>query len=118
LEMTKSRAYEGDKAVWATLHVCLKTVLKLFHPIIPFLTYKIYSEIYGKNIQFTRFSKPVLKDTVDAYLQHTKALTNFNAEIWKQKTDNNISKKETIQKQIPDELEPFKDELIEMHHLI
>ena len=117
LEMTKGRAYEGDKAVWATLHVCLKAVLKLFHPIIPFVTYKIYSEIYGKNIQTARFSKPILKDVVSPYLEFTKALTNFNAAIWKQKTDNSISKKEEIQKEVPEELEPFKEELIEMHHL-
>jgi valyl-tRNA synthetase len=115
--MTKGRAYDGDKAVWATLHTCLKAVLKLFHPIIPFLTYKVYSEIYGKNIQFTRFSKPVLKDAVSPYLEYTQALTDFNAAIWKQKTDNNISKKEEIQKEVPKELEPFKEELIEMHHL-
>ncbi len=118
LEMTKARAYEGDKAVWATLHVCLKAILKLFHPIIPFLTYKIYSEVYGKNIQFTRFSKPILKTEVQPYLQYTKTLMDFNAEVWKHKTDNNISKKLEIQKEVPEELEQFKDELIEMHHLI
>jgi valyl-tRNA synthetase len=116
--MTKARAYEGDKAVWATLHICLKAVLKLLHPIIPFLTYKIYSEIYGKNIQFTRFAKPVLKNIVSPFLKYTKTLTDFNAAVWKQKTDSNISKKEEIQKDVPEELEPFKDELIEMHHLL
>jgi valyl-tRNA synthetase len=118
LEMTKGRAYEGDKAVWATLHVCLKAVLKLLHPIIPFLTYKVYSEIYGKNIQFARFSKPVLKKHVDSYLKYTQPLTDFNAMIWKQKTDNNISKKDEIHYEVPEELTPFKKELVEMHHLI
>ena len=70
------------------------------------------------NIQLTRFAKPILIDTVQDYLKYTKPLTNFNAEIWKQKTDNGISKKEALQREIPEELEPFKSELTEMHHLI
>ena len=115
--MTKGRAYEGDKAVWATLHVCLKAVLKLFHPIIPFLTYKVYDEIYGKNIQFLRFSKPVLKEETAEYLKFTKSLTEFNAAIWKEKTDKNLSKKEEIKRKIPKDLLLFKEELVEMHHL-
>jgi len=117
IEMTKGRAYNGDKAVWATLHACLKTVLKMLHPIIPFFTYKVYSEIYNQNIQFTRFSAPILKHIVTSYLQYTKELTDFNAIIWKYKTDNNISKKEEIKMDLPEYLFPFKEELIEMHHL-
>ncbi|MBN2154908.1 MAG: valine--tRNA ligase [Candidatus Lokiarchaeota archaeon] len=118
LEMTKVRAYEGDKAVWATLHVCLKAVLKLFHPIIPFLTYKLYQEIYGKNIQLTRFSKPILSDLTESYQKYTNPLTEFNATIWKHKTDQNLSKKEEIHVIVPEELKPFREELIEMHHLV
>ena len=35
-----------------------------------------------------------------------------------EKTDNNISKKEEIKRKVPEELTPFKKELVEMHHLI
>lgn len=41
LEFVKNRAYNGDKAVFATLHKCLKAIIKILYPIIPFITYTI-----------------------------------------------------------------------------
>lgn len=50
LEMVKHRLYGGeDKAAKFTLYKCLLSVLKLYAPIIPFMTEEIYQELFQKN---------------------------------------------------------------------
>ena len=118
LEMVKARAYEGDIAVSATLHKCLKAILKILHPIIPFVTYKLYDMIYGENIQFSSFPSKFAEKEVSKFLEKTQILMDFNSSIWKIKHDNNLSLKDEISKKVPKNLELFKDELVQMHHLV
>jgi valyl-tRNA synthetase len=42
-----------------TLFYSLKTILKLLAPIIPFITYKIYKEIFKGNIHLEEFPKEI-----------------------------------------------------------
>jgi len=65
IELVKGRAYGREKgghheAAWYTLHTVLETVLKLFAPICPFITEKIYRDIYSPNtsIHLEQFPEP------------------------------------------------------------
>jgi valyl-tRNA synthetase len=116
LEMVKSRAYEKDEAATATLHTCLKSILIILNPIIPFLTYKLYNMLYGEDIQFIDFPLKSAQSE-DKLCDLTESLIEFNSLVWKTKHDKKISLKDPISMEIPDELSLFKEDLIEMHHL-
>ena len=53
IELVKQRAYGIDfdekskRAAWSTLHICLKNSLLLLAPIVPFITDKIWREVYS-----------------------------------------------------------------------
>jgi len=48
LEIVKHRAYANDKSAKWTLYKSLLTLLKLFSPIIPFITEEIYQKLFKK----------------------------------------------------------------------
>jgi len=115
LEMVKSRAYEGDDSALYTIHESFKKILKLLAPIIPFITYEAYKKIYGGNIHREAFPE---KCGEKGYSELTEALCNFNSMVWKKKKEMNISLKSEIRGiEIPNELLPFKEDLIAMHNL-
>src|SRR3989344_3632914 len=49
LEISKKRLYEGEKSAKYTLYTGLKTILKLFAPLMPFITEEIYNEKFAKD---------------------------------------------------------------------
>jgi valyl-tRNA synthetase len=49
LEIVKHRAYAGDESAKWTLYKTLLTILKLFSPIIPFITEEIYQNMFKEN---------------------------------------------------------------------
>jgi len=49
LETVKYRAYNNDESAKWTLYKTLLTVLKLYSPLIPFITEEIYQNLYKKN---------------------------------------------------------------------
>lgn len=117
IEIGKQRAYDGDVAVCATLHTCLKAILKILHPITPFVTYRLYDMLYGEDIQFTDYPEKIMEDEVAEYGELSEKLLEFNSDVWKTKHDKKISLKDPIKVEIPEELEPFKEDLISMHHI-
>jgi valyl-tRNA synthetase len=117
LEIVKNRAYNGDKAVFATLHTCLKAIIKILHPIIPFVTYKIYDLLYSENIQFSDFPIKVMEEELSQYLDYSQILIDFNSQVWKYKHDHSLSLKDEVTMAVPKELEIFKDVLVTMHNL-
>jgi len=51
LEMVKYRLYSGkDESALYTLYTALDAILRMFAPIMPFVTEEIYTSIYGKSI--------------------------------------------------------------------
>ncbi|MHA1341205.1 MAG: valine--tRNA ligase [Promethearchaeota archaeon] len=117
IELAKYRAYNNDKAAFATLHTCLKAILIMLHPIIPFITYRIYKTLYNQDVQFLEYPKPIGNKITQNYGDYTEKIIEFNSRIWKIKHEKNISLKEPIKAEIPEELAPFKEELIKMHHI-
>jgi valyl-tRNA synthetase len=125
VEMVKTRAYnrnhdfteiEQKNAEW-TLHQCLKTILKLLAPITPFVTDYIWRSIYSKeSIHIQKFPEadPRLILTEDP----TPIIMKTNSAIWKAKKDANISLKQPIEyANLPKELEPFAQDLRQMHNI-
>jgi valyl-tRNA synthetase len=99
LELVKGRAYnhagsftkgEQNAAVW-TLHKVLETCLLVLHPINPFITSKIYGDVWGEPIEGKRFPEPDER-MLGAKLPFTAAdLQDLNGRIWKSKKDAGLS---------------------------
>ena len=121
IEMVKSRAYgEGfnekeQKAAWYTLHLALKTLLKLLAPITPFISDYVWMELYGKeSIHKENFSKTEWNYGLEKL---TEKLTDFNMKVWKEKKDKGLSLKTEIEIEIPKELKIFEKDLKKMHKI-
>jgi len=121
IEMAKSRAYGEDfnkkeqESAWYTLHLTLKTLLKLFAPIAPHMTDYIWRELYGKeSIHKKPFPKPEWKYGLEKL---TESIENFNTKIWKTKKDKGMSLKAKIKMKIPKDLRQLKKDLKKMHNL-
>jgi valyl-tRNA synthetase len=121
VEMAKSRAYghgfneKEQKAAWHTLHLVLKTLLRLFAPIAPYITEYVWGELYGKeSIHLESLPKPEWKFDFEKF---TGQITEFNTNIWKTKKDKGLSLKTEIKIKIPKELKQFEKDLVMMHNI-
>jgi valyl-tRNA synthetase len=121
VEMAKPRAYGQDfsekeqKAAWYTLHLVLKTLLKLFAPIAPYITDCVWRELYGKeSIHLESLPKPEWKFGLEKF---TGQIIEFNTNIWKMKKDKGLSLKTEVEVKIPKELKGFEKDLVKMHNI-
>ncbi len=123
LELVKSRAYnnenkftkqEQDSALW-TLNHCLDTLLKLLAPVTPFITYKIYKDLTGKDIHKQEFPEKGKIKNFEKFT--TDELISLNSEIWRLKKEKGLSLKDPIEYKIPEKFKPIEKELLEMHKI-
>ncbi len=121
LEMAKPRAYgqgfneKEQEAAWYTLHLVLKTLLKLFAPIAPFITDYTWRELYGKeSIHLELLPKPEWGFGLEKF---TGQITEFNTNIWKMKKDKGLSLKTEVKIEVPKELKVFEKDLVMMHNI-
>ena len=123
LELVKNRAYnekakftkEEENAAIYTLHYCLDTILKLWAPVLPLMTSKIYKELRNKDIHNEKF--PEIEHKVKSELTK-EDIINLNSEIWKTKKDNNLSLKDKIDYlTIPVKFKIIEKDLKEMHNI-
>src|SRR5437899_1360689 len=117
VEMVKARAYEGDTGARWTLHACLRDLLRLLAPVIPFSTDKIWRSVYDGSVHAERFPMP--RDGIPASrADFTEGLLAFNADVWKRKRDQGLSLNvELPGVDVPPGLKPFEGDLKRMHHL-
>jgi valyl-tRNA synthetase len=117
IEMVKGRAYEGQTGALFTLHEVLKALLRLMAPITPFITARIWEEVYGGNIH--REAMPeVREDRTSTLVELTQPLIDFNSEVWKLKKDKGLSLREDVSGiAVPAALVSFEDDLTRMHGL-
>lgn len=120
IEMVKSRAYGNrskaeQKAACYTLHTCLKTILQLLSPIIPFITDYLWQGLYSKKtIHSEQFPEPKWKgDLTDL----TQKIVEFNSAVWNKKKEKGLSLKDSIEIKIPKELKRFEKDLKVMHNI-
>ena len=105
-------------ACW-TLYYTLKSILKAFSPIIPYITDYLYRSLFNETINLQTFEKP-LEIAFNLTPEITNSIKNFNASIWKIKQEKNLSLKDPIElefKNYPSELGQFKDDLEQMHNI-
>jgi|TARA_B100001750_G_scaffold90962_1_gene71867 valyl-tRNA synthetase len=121
IELVKQRAYGTDfdekskRAAWSTLHICLKNSLLLLAPIVPFITDKIWREVYSdQSIHKQIFQKNEFKYE---FKESTEKIIEFNSLIWNKKKQMGTSLKNEISENVPKELEVFKKDLEAMHRL-
>ena len=115
VEMAKSRAYEGDGGARWTLHAVLRDVLRLVAPVTPFITDKIWRDVYGGSVHEDLF--PQLRDVNEEMRDLTAKLLEFNSLLWKEKKDSGRSLKDPLLNvKVPDELHLFAEDLRRMHH--
>ncbi len=118
VEMAKSRAYQGDSGSLYALHQCLRTMLKILAPITPFITEKIWLEIYGGEVHKEKMPESS-KEKMSPLSEVTDQLLEFNSGMWKTKKDQGMSlKAELAGVEIPEALKPFEEDLVVMHNLV
>lgn len=121
IEMVKTRAY-GEKfdkseqqSAQFTLHTCLKVILQLLSPVIPFITDQVWTELYSKtSIHLEPYPEPKWKSDLK---QLTKKIVEFNSKVWNWKKEIGLSLKDAVEIGIPKELKMFEKDLKAMHNL-
>lgn len=123
IELVKNRAYNSENkfspeeqrgAVW-TLHYCLEVLLKLFAPVIPMITYKLYKTLNGKDIHFQKFPA-VAKEFAIPF--KTDELISINSAIWKAKKDKGLSLKDPVQELVlPEKLKEIEKDFLLAHNV-
>jgi len=112
LELVKGRAYNGEgkfskeeqAGAIFTLNYCLEKMLLLLAPIVPAITSKIYSDIYGKDVHEQEFPKAGSAGKKDSTGQGARgmgrgakakieSLLAVNSFVWKAKREKQLSLK-------------------------
>ncbi|OGS46458.1 MAG: valine--tRNA ligase [Euryarchaeota archaeon RBG_16_67_27] len=118
VEMVKARGYAGDPGARWTLHTCLRGLLRLLAPVIPFSTDRIWRSVYGGSVHAELFPRP-LDGIPAARREATDAILAFNSEIWKAKRDRGASLNvEWPGVAVPAALEQYGPDLRRMHRLV
>jgi valyl-tRNA synthetase len=122
VEMVKPRAYgqgfskQQQRAAWYTLHTVLRTVLLLLAPITPFMTDRVWRQLYSRSsIHTETFPRAVWSK---AHRQYTEPMLAFNRDVWKVKQEKNLALRDPLEMQVPKKLARFQDDLIKMHSLV
>ncbi|MBD3405411.1 MAG: valine--tRNA ligase [Candidatus Lokiarchaeota archaeon] len=124
IEMLKGRCFNGDdafseeeqKSAWWTLHQVLKMILKAMAPVIPFVTDRIYRELYDKEGIHNQSYPTPQKEWQTDLVSHTDLVLQVNAGFWKFKREHNLSLRKGLPEAwIQSELEPWAKDLQAMH---
>ncbi len=123
LELVKKRAYNRDgmftleeqRSTWAALHMVLKNILLILHPVIPFVTDYIWRELYGASALDQPFP-----ERLETGLERSliPMVMELNSAIWRYKEMNGLKRKDPISLvAIPRELEPFAKDIKALHNV-
>jgi len=124
LELVKPRAYNQDRrftkseqaAAIRTLNEVLEKILLLLAPITPFITRKLYKDLFGKIVEEQRFPKPEKHMARIGF--KTEELLELNSRIWKAKKDKGLSLKAKIKKAtLPRKFRKIEKDLVDAHNI-
>jgi len=125
IEMVKSRAYNQEKrfsreeqnAALETLYGVLEIMLRLLAPVLPFITYKIYKDVWGKDIHSEDFPEADEKAIRAKIFFSTEELLELNSLVWKAKKDKGLSLKTEVKRlEVPEKFRPIMEDLKRTHN--
>ncbi len=123
LELVKNRAYNTDNrfseeeqnAAVATLRYCLEKLLLILAPIVPMITYKLYSDLFSKDVHFEKFPAA---ESYELPGFTGEQLEDLNRSIWKQHTEKGLTLKAEIKEAvIPEKFRPIESDLKAAHNI-
>ena len=123
MELVKPRVYNKDnqytederRSAYATLHLVLKTILKILHPVAPFVTDYIWRELYGGGILNQRFPE---RFDVDVDVELMDEIMELNSRIWRFKAENGLKKRDPIKRlTLPPRFKPIEKDLKIFHNI-
>ncbi|MBI2134306.1 valine--tRNA ligase [Candidatus Woesearchaeota archaeon] len=124
IELVKNRAYNRDakfteeeqRSACYALHCCLDVILKLWAPVIPFITFRIFKELRGKDIHFEDFPVACKKARIGF---SSEDLAELNRQIWKSKKEKGLSLRAEVKKAtIPKKFRAIGKDLVFTHNII
>ncbi|MFX1482583.1 MAG: valine--tRNA ligase [Promethearchaeota archaeon] len=127
LEMIKGRSFNTEnafteveqKSAWFTLHEVLKIITRALAPLTPFITDKIYRELYDeKGVHQQSYPSP--EETWKSPLtKHTDLLMQTNSGFWKYKRENELSLRQGLPgAYVSTDLKPWAKDLQAMHGIV
>ncbi len=126
VEMIKGRCFNGEgaftdeeqKSAWHTIHEVLKVIVKAFAPISPFITDRIYREIYDEKGVHCQLFPSVEKTWKSELTEHTHLVLQTNSGFWKFKRENDLSLRQGLpEAYVSEDLKPWAKDLQAMHGL-
>ncbi len=124
IELLKGRCFnteskfsrEEQESAWSAIHEVLKVLLKALAPITPYITDKIYRELYDKNGIHRELYPSVQDEWKSKLTEYTDMLLKTNGGFWKFKRENGLSLRQGLPEAwIAKELEPWGKDLQAMH---
>jgi len=124
VEMLKGRCFNSEgmfeeaeqKSAWYVLHEALKIITRALAPISPFITDRIYRELYDKNGVHVQSYPSVNNEWKSALVEFTDLALQTNAGFWKFKRENGLSLRQGISEAyISPSLEPWSKDIQAMH---
>jgi valyl-tRNA synthetase len=121
LELIKNRVYnqegqfteEEQNGAIFTLYHCLENILRLLYPVIPMITYKLYNDLFEKDLNSQPFPAPEKRYEPKFT---TEELESLNSAIWRIKKDANVSLKAPVKSAvIPEKFKGIERDLAAMH---
>jgi len=114
IELAKPRAYANDSSAIYTLHKILRELLVLFHPIIPFITYYLYQNLYGEpepRMEFPKLERIKAKLDFDEIME-------LNAKIWKYKKERRLALNSALESfEIEKKFKPIEKDIALCHKI-
>jgi len=123
LEMVKPRIYgqqfseDERNSAYYTMRKVVDVLLRLMAPYIPFSTYYIYREMFGKNVHLQKYPDVSEIDVTEDLTRFTEKIVEFDHYIWNKKKSLGMSLKDPITEQIPGDLIMFERDLKAMHNI-
>jgi len=123
VELVKTRAYneeekfshEESQGAIHTLNFVLDVVLKLWAPVLPILTSKLYEELHERDISKEAF--PEADEEFSASVS-CEELMNLNSEIWRMKQEKGLSLKDNLETlSVSSKFKKFEMDLKIAHHI-
>ena len=128
MEMVKGRTYDatseiGQRSAVYTLHISLSTILLLLAPICPFITEELWTTMYSTKSIHQQYM-PQSQNCYKEMTKYTRPIIDFNSMVWNKKkqtiskeTGKPLSLKDSVDVDVPADLELFKNDLQIMHNL-